>query len=333
MIQSHFNVSSVFETNRHICSVYEFGDWQDSIKHLAQHAEENARRAPKRDRPDRKDDEGGDESDEDNDGTDPKPPGKRARKFRSDRSERAENKKVCLQYLNFYSPTNLLQTSSNEPIRGRDVQDMPPSNTLKDRLINVAVTWPPSSSNYFIPQDVLKKLMTRQAVLDELEHAFDGDCSAKGEERNEIVEFTMERAMRLFAILLLIGKTKWILNFMTESVSDADLPFQSSDIKTNGNLLATYNPARIHRFLGKWSSWDIQEFSRFQWTLLAPVFELGRSPRHYDFQSDRILPFLEDDESSRKSGGYGLVWRVKIHPGHLRWSEDLGTENVSQLVL
>src|SRR5208282_749554 len=122
----------------------------------------------------------------------------------------------------------------------------------------------------------------------------------------------------------LIGKTKWILNFMTEGVSDANLPFQMSDMGTNGNLLTKDNSARMHRLFEKWSSWDIQEFSRFQWSLLAPVFELGRSSKHYDFQSERILPFVEDDEGSRKSGGFGSVWRVKIHPGHQRWSEDLG---------
>jgi hypothetical protein len=333
VVQSRFNVSSVFERNCHICSVYEFRDWQDRINHLAKHAEENARRAPKRNRPDRKDDEGGDESDEDNDGTDPKPPGKRVRKSRSHRSGRTENEKVCLQYLNCYSPTDLLQTSSNEPIRGRDAHDMPPSNTLKDQLINAAVTWPPSSSNYFIPQGQLKKLMTRQAVLDELEYALGGDCSAVGEERDEIADFAVEHAAKLFAILLLIGKTKWILNFMTERVSDANLPFQSSDIKTNGNLLTTHNSAWIHRLFETWSSWDIQEFSRFQWSLLAPVFELGRSSKHYDLGSEHILPFVEDDEGSRTSGGYGSVWRVEIHPEHQRWNEDLGTEKVSQPIL
>jgi hypothetical protein len=60
------------------------------------------------------------------------------------------------------------------------------------------------------------------------------------------------------------------------------------------------------------------------------VFELGRSSKHYDLQSGCILPFLEDEEGGRKSGGYGSVWRVKIHPEHQRWSEDLETERASQ---
>ncbi len=102
VIQSRFNVSSVFERNCHICLVYEFWDWQDRINQLAQHAEENARRAPKRNRLDRKGDGGGDESDEDNDGTDPKPPGKRARKSRSNGSERSEKRRYFPKFKFLY---------------------------------------------------------------------------------------------------------------------------------------------------------------------------------------------------------------------------------------
>jgi hypothetical protein len=162
-------------------------------------------------------------------------------------------KEGIFQNLNFYTQTNHLQTSSSENIRGRNAHDMPPSKTLKDRLINVAVTWPPSSSNYFIPQETLKKLMTRQAILEELEHAFGGDCLAIGQECNKIVNFTVERAVKLFAILLLIGKTKCILNFMTENFSDANFPSQSSEIKSNENIL-TRNTPQIRRLFGKWNS-------------------------------------------------------------------------------
>ncbi|KAH8767564.1 kinase-like domain-containing protein, partial [Hyaloscypha finlandica] len=140
----------------------------------------------------------------------------------------------------------------------------------------------------------------------------------------------MERAAKLFAILTLIGKCKSILDFMVEGISDIDLPFQLSNTKSSENLLASHNSARTIRIFTEWSNWDLQELSRFQWSLLAPVFELGHNSKHYDFQSNSILPFVGDDEGSRKTGGYGSVWRVKIHPAHQRWNGDLETEKLGR---
>jgi len=179
----------------------------------------------------------------------------------------------------------------------------------------------------------LNYLLKRPAVLNELERSLGDDFLVLGEKRYEIVDFVMERATKLFAILTLIGKCKSILDFMVEGISDIDLPFQVSDIKSSENLLASHNSARIYCLLTKWSNWDLQELSRFQWSLLAPILELGHCSKHYDFHSNTILPFAEDDEGSRITGGFSSVRRVKIHPAHYTLNGDFETEKVSQLIL
>jgi len=312
--QSHFAVPSTFDENCTICQLpesYKFRDWEDRITHLAQHFRKRAPGEPERDSRD-KDGEGKDESDEEDDDTDPKPPRKRVRKSQ----------------LNWSGNTADKKTFPPGTVSDRRVHPELFSCSLKEQLANASVEWPPSSTNYFIPQDTFKHLLKRHAVLDELEHSLSDDYLAMGEKRNEIVDFVMERARKLFAILTLIGKCKSILDFMLEGISDTDLPFQLSNIKTSENLLASHNSARIYRLFTKWSNWDLQELSRFQWSLLAPVLELGHSPKHYDLQSNSILPFVKYDEGNRKTGGYGSVWRVKIHPEHQIWNGDLETENL-----
>jgi hypothetical protein len=331
--QSHFAVPSTFDENCTICRLpkqYKFRDWEDRITHLAQHFKNMASGAPERDRHE-KDDEAKDESDEEDDDTDPKPPRKRVRKFQW--SGNTADKKVWLEASSYKNPTDFWQNSPPGTVSDRQVRSELSSCTLKERLANASVKWPPSSTNGFIPQDTFNYLLKRPAVLNELERSLGDDFLALGEKRYEIVDFVMERATKLFAILTLIGKCQSILDFMVEGISDIDLPFQLSDIKSSENLLGSHNSARIDRLFTKWSNWDLQELSRFQWSLLAPVLELGHSSKHYDFHSNSILPFVEDDEGSRVTGGFSSVRRVKIHPAHHTLNGDLETEKVSQLIL
>jgi len=321
--QSHFAVPSTFDENCTICQLpesYRFRDWDDRITHLAQHFKKGIPGDPRHDQHD-KDDEGKDESDEEDDDTSPKPPRKKVRKSRLNTSGNAADKKVWPESSSCGYPTDFWQTSSPAGASVRQAQQGLLFCNFKEQLTNAFVNGP-NSTDCFIPQETFKNLLKRDAVLDELEHSLGNEYLTRGEKRNETVDFVMERATRIFAILVMIGKSKSIIDFMGEDLSDTDLPISLSDIDSSENLPSSHNTERKYRLFENWSKWDLHEFSRFQWSVSTPVFELGSrsEAKHYNFRSHTVLPFVENDEGSRKTGGYSSVWRVKIHPQHQKWN-------------
>lgn len=132
---------------------------------------------------------------------------------------------------------------------------------------------------------------------------------------------------KLFTILFLASELAHIFSFIKKGIWDDHLPLQrntrskiwechgdtESDTKlkvacSNENLLSSKS--------------NSTKFEHYQWFLLAPVFNL-RSPQviHYPLYRLTRVPFNEctPGDQSQKEGGFGEVWRVKIHPAHHNW--------------
>ena len=117
---------------------------------------------------------------------------------------------------------------------------------------------------------------------------------------DEVIEFALEDAPKVFGILILINRADCIDRFIrTDQLQtrhvDNLLPFTIDILQ---QILDDVDIA--HQFYEK------------QWEFCAPVFSGRIIPRV--FARHTILPFLQ--ESFLTAGGYGQVYKVEIHPSH-----------------
>lgn len=123
---------------------------------------------------------------------------------------------------------------------------------------------------------------------------------------------------RIFTILLFIGRTNRIWSFVKRKVSDVDLPLVVVGRKDNGTL-ALQRHKGIQVPLGCLKDQRvIEEFEKTQWRVLAPVLgdiEGEKLLASAEWKDHVILPF-ERWEHMGRQGGFGSVYRVKIHPDH-----------------
>jgi hypothetical protein len=120
---------------------------------------------------------------------------------------------------------------------------------------------------------------------------------------------------QILAILLLMGRSKKIWDFVKEEVSDVDLPFVKVRNKGIFGLQRRDKPHSLVRCLKKQS--DITEFAARQWCVLAPFFGEPDRDRisHHILAESQILPFVYWQNPHRQ-GGSGQVYKAEIHPDH-----------------
>jgi hypothetical protein len=193
--------------------------------------------------------------------------------------------------------------------------------SLEERLWNARIEWPVGGNQYFIPVDDLQRLLTTDSVIRELLRYQPGYLAGDLE---DIAEKISRKCIRLFAILVCMDMGMYASSFLQEGLDDKDLPFVRSEIETERpgtghfELRSKIHPDCPIRCMSKWSKRQIATFSHEQWSVLAPIFKWEPNIRHYELDDNCVLPFIEDQERTGKTGegGYGSVWGVRIHPAH-----------------
>ncbi|KAJ0116630.1 hypothetical protein J7T55_009780 [Diaporthe amygdali] len=130
--------------------------------------------------------------------------------------------------------------------------------------------------------------------------------------------------VKILAILILIERPARIKLFVEEGICDADLPLVKKPIEGGfEELRRSTTPNDRLRCFERWDSLSLVRFEEFQWRLLAPSFEHGSGKiiLHQTFDSNVILPFTYFSESP-KTGGFGEVTKVRIHPDHHNFNND-----------
>lgn len=209
---------------------------------------------------------------------------------------------------------------------------------LQNRLLGILRKIPGHEEKKgFFPENDLMALMSEEYVKQELETCFEDWAPHKVEDlAREICHqpFSPHRARtgfkRIFAILVLCEKPNDIVRFIEENVSDADLPLNKSappeGLPNFYHLIRKDQNSTLKSFR-KWSYSAIWRFEEWQWTTIAPFFQLGsqREVRHLQLQDQAALPFTQDsrfvlDEPAYQKlefeGGYSNVFKVDIHPDH-----------------
>lgn len=186
----------------------------------------------------------------------------------------------------------------------------------------------------FVPNDDLERIVTKHRVrqelanvlqgipIDELDHLTEQIWEVKPAVVSESPS-KMTTRRRIFAILALMQKVDQIKDFIREDLYDSDMPFVLSEGPRKGvrHMYWKDEGGNLHsvQAFAQWQPFEIDSFDNYQWELLAPYFHLctKSDPKilHYNLENRTILPFIEDEEV-KHAGGYGDVWRVKIHPAH-----------------
>lgn len=129
---------------------------------------------------------------------------------------------------------------------------------------------------------------------------------------------------KIFALLVLVNKLPHIETFITDNVTDNDLPL--CKVSRSGSHLfglgRQCNPQDALRCFVSWGPSSIRSFEEWQWTVLAPTFERGerRDVKHVVLSHKHPLPFTKDSrfdsEDEILQGGHSTVFKVEIHPDH-----------------
>ncbi|KAI8714862.1 hypothetical protein NCS52_01207100 [Fusarium sp. LHS14.1] len=172
-----------------------------------------------------------------------------------------------------------------------------------------------ASGDPFWPDGLLKRIMTRDRVLKSLDsHAQESiDIIVLPEEAD--TGLSGQGLIKIYALLILLGKSDQILAFIEEGLLDKDLPLR-------------YDGADFFRgeeALGCFQGWLPSERSLFdsqQWGFAVPSLRLepDGSPKHYDLHTRTIIPWAYDSTNPvmeiarEKDGEVSEVHRITIDP-------------------
>lgn len=201
-----------------------------------------------------------------------------------------------------------------------------PDETLGDLFRIHMVASKGGRKSEFLPRNELETLLTRERIIQELVRAKCTPIQYQPEATEEdsiptklLVNLDqLDNRKQVFAILILMGKLRAIVDFIKEGIDDKHLPFElkRGDDRATTNLKGTDSD---HEFRpDDWGNGDVEAFESQQWKICVPVFhmidELETKPPHWEFAEEMVMPFLKSEPVGK--GGYGAVRKVKIHAAH-----------------
>ncbi|KAK3995193.1 kinase-like domain-containing protein, partial [Cladorrhinum sp. PSN332] len=177
---------------------------------------------------------------------------------------------------------------------------------LRSRLVTAKVK--NEEGQFFIPVDVVSRLVTTSTIRDEL-LASSLDTNTLSDP-DGFIQHVSESAKKVFAILALIGRVVDITVFTLAGIRDHNLPLKIDALKSlTSNFKQTFD-----------------DFYGTQWQVLTPYFTTIPSEiYHYELEDNVVLPFINDPSIQRSEmirGGFGTVCRTQIHAG--QYSESWG---------
>jgi hypothetical protein len=238
----------------------------------------------------------------------------------------------------------LLHTTSNvHNTTGSITDELKLKNTSLGKTIRAALkrSVGRDGGKEFLPLGSLYRILTKERIFDELERHYP---DTRRDELTKLVgdiwntqsiprsSGTLDQTttrLRIFAILALFEKVKEIGNFIRDGLYDCHLPFTLSSTRDDGlRQLERHgeNGGQSVELFSSWQVWELELYAEhMQWQVLSPYFQLSTSKHstilHYNLSPKTILPFIEKDDFRRR-GGFGEVFRVKIHPENHNCCQD-----------
>lgn len=194
------------------------------------------------------------------------------------------------------------------------IQLNPALMRLRDDLRNAVLECPLDGFQSFIPSSDLDKLVEKDTVRSSLQ----GGGVVADDQIEQITQYILQRARKLFAILVDRDKACYIGDFMEEGIGDENLPFiRRTSVGGQGLKLETSQQHHI-KALEFWDRESLRSFEKEQYRMLAPLLERGA---HHEFPEFQTLPYIalstaHPQEGTVSEGGYSEVFQACIHPDH-----------------
>lgn len=239
-----------------------------------------------------------------------------------------------------------MSESMDTPVQSAHLAPDQVMESLQDELFSSLISTHQEKRGFFA-KDQLSKILTEDCVRNELTRHFEDSLSEEtiAEYAKTICQGTVSQGqvsgrnrttdrktfIKIFAILIIIEKTKSIIKLLEEDVNDSDLPLikvPRPNDERKFDLRVSRDPHKVLRsFQKRWNQLNIRNFDEWQWTTLPVEFAQPtehREVQHYQLEEQRILPFVKDSREqkphfSRRTeleGGFASVFQVAIHPQH-----------------
>lgn len=233
----------------------------------------------------------------------------------------------CLsRYITFYTLRGTIlvfcecETPSSQfpPIPHKMGQSEHDSETLVTAIQQTFMksTFPIGRDEHYSPEGSLNSIITKISI----EKALTSPTGWRRRPRSpqkELVDFTLQKATKLFAICVFIDlkgeklRTTATL-FLREEICDQDLPIDRQTLNTSARFSCFRGPG--------WDPSRRENLLRFQWYFLAPRFLAGGATERVTFQPQTLFPFELMSERPPR-GAFGAVYKVKVHPSHFDHSQ------------
>lgn len=183
------------------------------------------------------------------------------------------------------------------------------------------------SARWFIPHRHLIAICNFDAVLEEVRGYHKVQGRKDGEPSSfECAQYVcgpregpahnhLSSARKIFAILVMMNNVGLIFKFLRANIKDKHLPFKMNE--DCSALLSAIDPT-MPPLMGFEDPWTVSAFYEKQWAFHIPYFALDPQTNrasHYRLDPQTIFPWIEYP-STKESGGFGEVRRVRIHPDH-----------------
>ncbi|GAW16137.1 hypothetical protein ANO14919_055600 [Xylariales sp. No.14919] len=138
--------------------------------------------------------------------------------------------------------------------------------------------------------------------------------------------------LRIFALLVLVGKESDIGLFLEDGVCDNDLPLQSGG---HNSYLSRRGDTEPLECFSKWRVFEKEYFFMFQWRVTVPFFNVAEDEEpvvHHVFPPETILPWCVQDEATGTrlvQGGFATVKPVHIDPFSHEFGKILKRNSIS----
>lgn len=254
-----------------------------------------------------------------------------------------------------YTPQDIVSYDEDEN-RSLDVSiaSLRPQSPDRNKLVNELMRTRVKAYNsegyecWFIPKKELRRVLNRDAVRRELKKKLGpghssreistyADRVCEGVQREEYrhgkTTVKIRTFRKVFALLLLVESERSIKACLDDEhgFSDQDLPLRMQ--RQENNLPQLFRRKEKHhspiKCFEDWPFVRLESVYNYQWQLLAPFFSPDDDGivKHYLLQDEHILPYVlpksHEKQAVNKSGGYGEVLMVRIHPDHHEFRNQL----------
>lgn len=198
---------------------------------------------------------------------------------------------------------------------------------------------PYNERSIFLPATDLERIITPSSVTS---YCSTYAADVLGDQVEKVTEYVFgnqrhghHHARHVFAVLVLIDEPALIPGVIEHNISDKDLPLAQCNEKGTNYQLARRKDLLISP-IGCFKEWKMAQrkaFNEWQYQIKPLVFfQLGKNqvidgPEFVAMKlADlTVLPFTFYDGKKQIVSGFSKVVRVKIHPAHHRFKEEVAT--------